>query len=245
MKEYIYSILVMAIFVIGFAASNDSSPAPSASVSETPNVKSDEIVEESDETPYMDDPDNIEDPTDDRHAWLQGHWVYEQGSYKGHLVINGNKIKQYSSMNSMPKEYSFRIEDSAIRATVIDGMDMVINIDFTNHRLDYGDEQWMHKVEDTSYDDTTSSTDIANIKSYAHLKELGRKGVELVDEIASMRRTGQMDPVRFMYLSQTILGYKQEQISIAERIGDPELIYEYQQQYSKAVESLQMMENGY
>ena len=29
--------------------------------------------------------------------WLQGHWVYEQGNYKGHFIIQGDKITQYSS----------------------------------------------------------------------------------------------------------------------------------------------------
>ena len=243
MKKYIFPILIMAIFAVGFAASDDNGSDSDTSATNNSTVESNESMDES--TSYTDESDGVEDPTSDRYAWLQGHWVYEQGSYKGHLIINGNRITQYSSMSSQRDEYPFRIEDGAIKATVIDGMDMVINIDFTNHRLDYGDGQWMHKAGETSYDDTTSSTDIANARSYARLKELGRKGTELTDEIASMRRTGQMDLVRFTSLSQAILGVKQEQISIAERIGDAELIYEYQQQYSQTTEALRMMENGY
>lgn len=78
--------------------------------------------------------------------WLQGHWVYEQGNYKGHFIIQGNTITQYSSMN--PKHYDaiFRIEGNELRAKLIDGMDLVVKIDFTNHTIDYGDGNWMHKI---------------------------------------------------------------------------------------------------
>lgn len=79
--------------------------------------------------------------------WLQGHWVYEQGNYKGHFIIQGNTITQYSSMNPKADDATFRIEDGAIRARLIDGMDLVVPIDFANHRIDYGDGNWMHKVE--------------------------------------------------------------------------------------------------
>ena len=78
--------------------------------------------------------------------WLQGHWVYEQGSYKGHFIIQGDKIIQYSSMNPERDEATFRIEYGAIRARLIDGMDLVVPIDFANHTIDYGDGCWMHKV---------------------------------------------------------------------------------------------------
>lgn len=241
MKRALYSILILAIFAIGFVSSSDDSNSDhKASIDDNSKVEIDESMEES--TQYINKSDNTGDPKDSRYAWIQGHWVYEQGTYKGHLIINGNKITQYSNMSSQRDEYPFRIEDGAIKATVIDGVDMVINIDFTNHRLDYGDGQWMHKVEDTGHEESTNSADL---HGFARLKELGEKGLEITDEIAKMRQAGQMDPVRFMYLSQTILGYKQEQISIAERIGDPELVYEYQQQYSQTAEALRMMENGY
>lgn len=80
------------------------------------------------------------------YSWLQGHWVYEQGNYKGHFIIQGNTITQYSSMN--PKHYDaiFRIEGNELRAKLIDGMDLVVKIDFTNHTIDYGDGNWMHKI---------------------------------------------------------------------------------------------------
>ena len=80
--------------------------------------------------------------------WLQGHWVYERGNYRGHTIIQGDKIIQYSSINPERDEHTFRIEDGAIRARLIDGLDLVVPIDFVNHTIDYGDGCWMHKVNE-------------------------------------------------------------------------------------------------
>ena len=74
--------------------------------------------------------------------WLQGHWVYEQGNYKGHLIIQGNTITQYSSMNPEHVENTYRIEDDELFAG-----EMTVKLDLTNHRIDYGDGNWMRKVE--------------------------------------------------------------------------------------------------
>ena len=246
MKKYLYSVFVMAIFAIGFGASDDSGSnkkdTQSSSISENSDVENAESIEESDATQYTDESDNFEDPTDERYAWLQGHWVYEQGGYEGHLVIDGDKITQYSSKNPKPDKYSYRIEDGAIRATLIDGMDMVIEIDFANHRLDYGDGLWMHKVDDSTYN---SSTNHADQRLISRLNDLDRKAKELTSELLTMQQSRQVDPMRLMYLSQTILGYKQEQISIAERLADANLIYQYQQEYGDVAEILRMMETEY
>lgn len=74
--------------------------------------------------------------------WLQGHWVYEQGNYKGHFIIQGNTITQYSSMNPEHVENTYRIEDDELFAG-----EMTVKLDLTNHRIDYGDGNWMRKVE--------------------------------------------------------------------------------------------------
>lgn len=84
--------------------------------------------------------------------WLQGHWIYEQGSYKGHYIIQGDKIIQYSSMNPEHYEATFRIEDGEIRARLAGGMDLAVPIDYVNQRIDYGDGCWMHKVSSSSSD---------------------------------------------------------------------------------------------
>ena len=79
--------------------------------------------------------------------WLQGHWVYEQGNYKGHFIIQGNTITQYSSMNPEHYDATYRIKDDELKARLVDGLDLTVKIDFANQRIDYGDGQWMHKVD--------------------------------------------------------------------------------------------------
>ena len=79
--------------------------------------------------------------------WLQGHWVYEQGSYNGHFIIQGDKITQYSSMNPERETSTFRVEGDEIVSTIANGVNLTVKIDFANHTIDYGDGNWMHKVE--------------------------------------------------------------------------------------------------
>ena len=100
--------------------------------------------------------------------WLQGHWIYEQGSYKGHFIIQGDKIIQYSSMNPEHYEATFRIEDGEIKARLVDGMDLAVKIDFTNQRIDYGDGCWMHKVSSSSDDYSSSSSNTSSSKTFAN-----------------------------------------------------------------------------
>ena len=79
--------------------------------------------------------------------WLQGLWVYEQGNYKGYFLIQGNTISQYSSTNPKHYDATYRIEGNELRARLVDGMDLVVKIDFANHTIDYGDGNWMHKIK--------------------------------------------------------------------------------------------------
>lgn len=79
----------------------------------------------------------------------------------------------------------------------------------------------------------------------ARLHELGTKGQSLVSELAMMRRSGQMDPARYMYIKQALLQYKDEQIQLARQLGDDDLEREYRQQKDGVMESFRMIENGY
>ena len=74
--------------------------------------------------------------------WLQGHWVYEQGNYKGHFVIQGNTLTMYSSMNPEPLTYTYRIDGDELYAG-----EMTVKLSFGRQSIDYGDGNWMHKVE--------------------------------------------------------------------------------------------------
>lgn len=104
------------------------------------------------------------------YEWLQGHWVYERGNYKGHFIIEGNTITQFSSMNPEHESRTFSIDGDVIRAGIIDGMELVVKIDFENRRIDYGDGQWMHKT-DSSSDDSYSSDDVNTSSSRSFLNE--------------------------------------------------------------------------
>ena len=84
-------------------------------------------------TPNKDDTENLN--------WLQGHWVYEQGNYKGHFIIQGNKLSMYSTMNPDPLTYTYRVEGNELYAG-----EMTVKLDLTDHRIDYGDGNWMHKI---------------------------------------------------------------------------------------------------
>lgn len=97
-------------------------------------------------------------PKEENLDWLQGHWVYERGSYKGHFIIQGNSITQYSSMNPERYEATYRIDGDELRAKLIDGMDLTVKIDFANQRLDYGDGNWMHKTSSSDSDYSSSSS---------------------------------------------------------------------------------------
>lgn len=79
--------------------------------------------------------------------WLQGHWVYEQGNYKGHFIIQGDKITQFSSSNPERETSTFRIEGDEILSRIANGVNLAVKIDFANHTIDYGDGCWMRKVE--------------------------------------------------------------------------------------------------
>jgi hypothetical protein len=59
-----------------------------------------------------------------------------------------------------------------------------------------------------------------------------------------MRAYGRMDPLRFMYIKQNLIECKDEQIRLARKLGDNQLVYQYQQQKSQLEQALRMIENG-
>ena len=101
--------------------------------------------------------------------WLQGHWVYEQGSYKGHFIIQGDKLIQYSSMHPDRDEATFTIDGDVLRARFSANDNIVVKIDFANQRIDYGEGQWMHKIDSTSgndYPSNSSSTTSSSSRTF-------------------------------------------------------------------------------
>ncbi len=80
--------------------------------------------------------------------WLQGHWVYQQAGYEAHLVIMENTVRQYSSLNPEPTYYTFKVDGDQLWVKPIknDGTDFVATLDLQNHRIDYGNGNWMYKI---------------------------------------------------------------------------------------------------
>lgn len=78
----------------------------------------------------------------DNTNWLQGHWVYERGNYRGHFVIQGNILSMYSTMNPEPLKYTYYIRGNELNAG-----EMTVKLDYVNQRIDYGEGNWMHKVD--------------------------------------------------------------------------------------------------
>lgn len=75
-------------------------------------------------------------------SWLQGHWVYRQGNYEGHFVIEGNRLSMYSTMNPSPLTYNYRVDGDELIAG-----EMTVKIDKYGHRIDYGSGNWMQKIK--------------------------------------------------------------------------------------------------
>ncbi len=82
-------------------------------------------------------------------SWLQGHWVYRSADLEAHLVIKENTVMQYSTLNPEPTYYTCKVDGNQLWIKPIknDGTDFVATLDLQNHRIDYGNGLWMHKIK--------------------------------------------------------------------------------------------------
>jgi hypothetical protein len=121
-----------------------------------------------------------------------------------------------------------------------------IDVDEYSQRLKADDTHYFTRSgSNTSYSGNSSSADNnEELRIMTRLKELQNKGKELTDELATMRSRGRMDPMRYMYIKQNLISYKDDQISLARKLGDSQMVYEYQQQKSQIEQALRMIENG-
>ena len=94
-------------------------------------------------------------------SWIQGHWVYEHSNYTGHYEISGNIIKSYTSNYPTPEIATFTIEGDELVART-KGVATVAKLDFANHRIDWGDGHWMHKVSSGSNQNYSSPVGASN-----------------------------------------------------------------------------------
>lgn len=178
-------------------------------------------------------------------AWLQGTWttrVRIMGETKtAKLVINGTHATFYSDGSSLDSG-NFEIRDGEIHFG-----STYFKIDETRQRIMFDDNIYFEHSSRPSGEavSITSPSQDREMRIMARLHELGTKGQSLVSELAMMRRSGQMDPARYMYIKQALLQYKDEQIQLARQLGDDDLEREYRQQKDGVMESFRMIENGY
>ena len=178
-------------------------------------------------------------------AWLQGTWttrVRIMGETKtAKLVIDGTRATFYSDGSALDSG-GFEIRDGEIHFG-----STYFKIDEARQRIMFDDNTYFEHSSRPSGEavSITSPSQDREMRIMARLHELGTKGQSLVSELAMMRRSGQMDPARYMYIKQALLQYKDEQIQLARQLGDDDLEREYRQQKDGVMESFRMIENGY
>lgn len=188
---------------------------------------------------------DIQEVKEERPAWLQGTWttrVRIMGETKtAKLVINGTRATFYSDGSSLDSG-NFEIRDGEIHFG-----STYFKIDEARQRIMFDDNTYFEHSSNPSGEavSITSPSQDREMRIMARLHELGTKGQSLVSELAMMRRSGQMDPARYMYIKQALLQYKDEQIQLARQLGDDDLEREYRQQKDGVMESFRMIENGY
>ena len=82
-------------------------------------------------------------------SWLKGHWVYRSADYEAHLIITEKMASQYSTLNPEPTYYTYSVDGNQLYVKPMknDGTDFVATLDLQNHRIDYGNGLWMHKIK--------------------------------------------------------------------------------------------------
>lgn len=170
--------------------------------------------------------------------WAQGTWYYSAYGSMSKVVINGNNIAVY---NNNELEYSgpYEVRDDEIHYTMTNGYGGYIPMDHYNEVLKADDT---HSFYRSTNEAARNNVESAELNNMARLKELQDKGRELVSELAIMRSSGQIDPWRLVFIKTNVIRYKEEQISIAEKLGDSDLTYQYRQQLQQLKDALRAME---
>ena len=172
--------------------------------------------------------------------WIQGTWIYSAYGMESRITISGRNLT-YDMDGSVQYSGLFEYRDGALHF----GSNYIV-VDEYSQRLKADNTHYFTRSgSSTSYSGNSSSADNnEELRIMTRLKELQNKGKELTDELAMMRSRGRMDPMRYMYIKQNLIRYKDDQISLARKLGDSQMVYEYQQQKSKIEQALRMIENG-
>ena len=176
--------------------------------------------------------------------WLQGTWTTKvniMGQTKvAKLVIDGNYITFYSDGEVLDKG-EYEIDDGQINFG-----STYFYIDEGRQLIKFDDNHYFnHSSQPTTSVNVGTPEQEKELKIMTRLKELGKKGQDLVLELSAMRQRGQMDPARYLYIKQTLIQYKDEQIRLSQELGDAQMAREYMQQKDGVLQSFRMIENGY
>lgn len=193
-----------------------------------------------------DDPQNMNNynNNNNNYSWLQGTWTINAVTMGqtslAKIVISGNYAKAYAD-NDVLDEGVFEIYDGKIHFgsfySYIDEEKQLIKFDDTHY--------YNHSSIPTTTATVGTPAQNEELRIMKRLKELGNMQQELTIELQSMYRSGRMDPHRYIYIKSTILNYKDEQIQLARKLGNNQLVLEYQQQKQQQLQAFRMLENGY
>ena len=180
-----------------------------------------------------------------QHDWLQGTWTAKVNVFGvtkiAKLVIDSKYAKFYSDGNVLSQgEYEIYNSELHFDGTYfpIDESRQLIKVNDTNN-FERSSQPSGNAVS------LTSQSQNEEMQIMSKLHELGNKGKALISELSAMRSRGQIDPMRFMYIKQTLILYKDEQIRLAQKLGDSQMAREYQQQKDEVLMLFRKMESGY
>ena len=185
----------------------------------------------------------------DNNDWLQGRWIGTTASGNSVEVIieGGNFTEKIDGHITYSGSYDFNgdmlIYDNANAFWPVDKDNKVLTHDGRPMRKESAGAS---TNPSSSYNDNAgNSNQNEEMRIMSRLHELGKKGQSLVSELSAMRQRGQMDPARYLYIKQTLIQYKDEQIRLSRELGDEQMTREYMQQKDGVLQSFRMIENGY
>lgn len=180
--------------------------------------------------------------------WLYGTWEYsgtmDFGSYLGgvkrvssKLIISEGNLRVYDNGELVYNGY-YEIRDNEIVYDSRNGSSFVIKFDSYSHRIEFDHGKYYNKTSSSSNSNYSSSTssqssyrasDSRETRWRSQLKKLTDEHNSLLDEFRTYQRRGQLDPMNAMWYKQRLLCIKDEQIGLAQNLGDYDLVREYQQ----------------
>lgn len=192
--------------------------------------------------------------------WLQGKWKVElkddYGNFLGYLYSTFNHGNLKVEMGEMVFEYTYTLSDDLSEILFANGKYYL-----QDERVISANGETMTKVSNSTSSDSSSGSISNQSQSYQNnkefeimnkLKELGDKGRAMMPRIEQLYRSQQAygiggNPEAHFSLREALdqlLKIKNEQIRLAEQLGDAQLVREYKDQRAQVQESADLMLYG-